>query len=137
MKVCLMTLMCIAFAVPLPSAENKITVLTSAGITVDEATLFAFDDYSIPFQQNLSLTMYPGNPVVRRGGPGMPDEYRADFFGTVLQQAGKFKMWYCTADPEAIVAGSQPQPTLVGWQVAYAESDDGIHWVKPNLGLVQ
>src|SRR5579862_1452892 len=76
---------------------------------VPEATLFAFDDVSIPFKQDLVLQMHPGekhpaNPVVKRGGKGSPDEYRAQYLGSVIRQGGKFKMWYIAADAEAIAA---------------------------------
>lgn len=44
-------------------------------------------------------------------------------FGTVLRRAGLFQMWYCTSHPATPI------------QVCYAESDDGLHWRKPDLGL--
>jgi hypothetical protein len=51
------------------------------------------------------------------------------FFLTVLDEpshdgGGKLRMWYICRD-----ADNQPN-------VAYAESDDGIEWRKPNLGIV-
>ena len=70
---------------------------TAAPQVVEEATLFAFDDVSIPFHWNLYLSMHQGrkhprNPIVRRE-EGRPDEARAQYLGTVLRHAGKFKMW--------------------------------------------
>jgi len=103
-------------------------------------TLFAFDDVSIPFCQNLRLTMHqprkhPENPVVRRGNEGEPDDYRAQFYGSVIREGGKFRMWYIAIDEQAI--RSIPTHAYRGCRAAYAESDDGIHWVKPLLGLVE
>lgn len=40
---------------------------------------------------------------------------------------GKYKMWYLTG------AG----PNKGGLRTAYAESNDGIQWVKPNLGIFE
>src|SRR5437868_3526127 len=108
---------------------------------VEKVTLFAFDDVSIPFRQNLYLEMHagqkhPGNPVLKRGAPGTPDDYRAQYLGSVIRDDGKFKMWYIAADAEAIKALGRGGSSVKGWRIAYAESADGIHWTKPNLGLV-
>jgi hypothetical protein len=47
------------------------------------------------------------------------------FFLTVREEEGKLRMWYICRDAEN-------QPNL-----AYAESADGIAWVKPKLGVVE
>ena len=57
------------------------TVTPTEPSVVDEATLFSFDDVSIPFTQNLYLSMrepekYAQNPVVPLGKIGEPDEWR-------------------------------------------------------------
>jgi len=100
-------------------------------------TLFAFDSVAIPFSQNLRLEMrsptrHPANPVVQRGKPGTPDAFGAQFYGSIIREGGKFRMWYGAFDDdiESKVASSR-------WRPAYAESHDGLHWVKPNLGLVR
>ncbi len=103
-------------------------------------TLFAFDDVSIPFRQNLRVQMHqprkhPENPVLPRGKEGEPDDYRAQFYGSIIRDGGKFRMWYIAIDREAI--RSLPKHAYRGCRAAYAESDDGIHWVKPKLGLVE
>jgi hypothetical protein len=108
---------------------------------VAKATLFAFDDVSIPFRQNLYMEMHaaqkhPANPVVKRGPPGSPDDYRAQYLGSVVRDEGKFKMWYVAADEEAIRALGRGGDSTRGWRIAYAESADGLKWTKPNLGLM-
>ena len=108
----------------------------------DEArahTLFAFDDVSIPFTQNLKLVMqepekHPANPVVRRGGAKAPDSWAVQFYGSVIREEDKFRMWYVAAGEDRVKrAGPRSSP----WRVAYAESKDGVNWSKPNLGLVE
>lgn len=110
--------------------------------TRDTVTLFAFDEVSIPFTQNLKLQMrsperHPANPVVARGPDGSVDSWAVQFYGSVIRdrETRKFRMWYVAVSGEErkaeTVARSKP------WRVAYAESDDGILWTKPNLGLVE
>ncbi len=124
---------------PSPAATG-ISVQTAAPQVVPEATLFAFDNVSIPFHRNLYLSMHQGrkhpqNPIVRRE-EGRPDEARAQYLGTVIRQQGKFRMWYVAAD-KASFRDFSTKGVMSGWRVAYAESEDGIHWTKPNLGLVE
>ncbi len=99
-------------------------------------TLFAFDNVSIPFTQNLRLEMrsptrHPANPVVPRGAPGTPDAMGVQFYGSVIREGGKFRMWYVAFDDD-----TESKVASARWRAAYAESDDGLHWAKPNLGLV-
>ena len=111
----------------------------------DEAVLFAFDNQAIPFTANLVLAMeapekYRGNPVLTIGKPGDPDEWQLRYFGSVIRHNGKFKMWYVALDYGAFI--DQPNAGGLandgrGYWFAYAESDDGIHWIKPDLGLVE
>jgi hypothetical protein len=103
----------------------------------EATTLFAFDNVSIPHSQNLRLEMHapkrhPANPVMTRGGPGTPDAKGVQFYGSILREGGKYRMWYVAFDDDAgnKVASSR-------WRPAYAESTDGANWTKPNLGLVE
>lgn len=102
-----------------------------------EITLFAFDQVSIPFVQNLKVelrtpTKHPANPVVPRGGPGEPDSWAAQFYGSVIKVGSVYRMWYCAVGDERNELGGRPE----WWKVAYAESTDGVTWTKPDLGLV-
>jgi hypothetical protein len=95
--------------------------------------VFAFDDYTIPFKQNLFLTMvaakkYPGNPVLSYGPAGSPDAQEAAFDGSIIRVDGKYRMWY--------TARAKRDTDMSSYRPAYAESTDGIHWIKPQLGLV-
>jgi hypothetical protein len=46
---------------------------------------------------------------------------------SLLHDKGKFRLWYGVS--HGIRHGEE-------YAIAYAESDDGIHWTKPDLGLV-
>jgi len=100
------------------------------------AVLFAFDDYSIPWRYRVRLQMhqpqkYAGNPILARGAAGEADARRMQCC-PVVRDGDKFRMWYVARDDD---------PDLVRaydtGRICYAESDDGYHWTKPNLGLVE
>ncbi|MCA9053079.1 MAG: hypothetical protein KDA75_04545 [Planctomycetaceae bacterium] len=102
-------------------------------------TLFAFDDVAIPFTQNLKLRMnrpqrHPANPVVRRGPPGSCDSWAVQFYGTVIREGETLRMWYVAAGDDRL---DREAPRSSPWRVAYAESRDGVNWMKPDLGLVE
>ena len=103
-----------------------------------ERVLFAFDDHSIPWQHNLKLTLvpatkHPENPVLRRGPEGAPDHGHAVLYGTVIKDGDKFRMWYLGMFEKKDIQGEVPER----WRpMCYAESADGVHWTKPELGLV-
>lgn len=109
----------------------------SAG-SVAEATLFAFDDHGVPWRDNLHVAMaqavrHPANPVLRCGSPGSPDGTHALIYGSVLEVDGRFRMWYL-----GMFEATWDHSTTGWWRpMCYAESDDGVHWTKPELGLVE
>jgi hypothetical protein len=59
------------------------------------------------------------NPVVVGDTPW--ETVRAGMFATVIQIGNKCHMWYDAIGPRI--------------KLCYATSDDGVHWVKPALGL--
>ncbi len=100
------------------------------------------DDVGIAKMENVRRVLheparYENNPVL------VPDtewEDRCQVYGTAYydEQAGLFKMWYLTLPKDRglkpLNMGDYeraPHTTLA----AYAESKDGIHWVKPKLGI--
>ncbi len=100
-------------------------------------TAFAFDQVTIPHTQNLKLEMYqpqrhPANPVVKRGDSGAVDAHGVQFYGSVLKESGKYRLWYVAFDDQ-----KKSKQASVRWRAAYAESVDGVTWTKPNLGLVK
>lgn len=100
-------------------------------------TLFAFDSVSIPHTQNLRLTMnqpvkHLENPVLRRGEPGSVDARGVQYYGSVIRENGKYRLWYVAFDDDI-----ENKVRSERWRAAYAESPDGMNWVKPKLGLVE
>ena len=94
--------------------------------------LFAFDDRSIEATRGVKLRMvrpdkHPSNPILERGKMGAPDAHRA-IFPTVIHDNGAWRMWYV-----AVPGHGNYYKSLVG----YAESDDGVTWRKPELGLTE
>jgi hypothetical protein len=121
-------------------------------------TLLAIDDVSLPLRKNVCL--YLSKPTVRREPvlspspveSNAPDNLAAHFYGTVLHDKGKFRMWYYSChrgmNPDWPPRKKQQVAKKPGWVIGmkegfevgqalcYAESDDGISWTKPALGQV-
>lgn len=100
-------------------------------------SLFAFDNVAIPHTQNLRLQMrqpvrHPANPILPRGAPGSSDAQGVQFYGSVIHDGGRYRMWYVAFD-DAV----NSKIASARWRAAYAESADGVNWTKPNLGLVK
>ena len=68
--------------------------------------------------------------VPSREDHNAPDFVSTHFYGTVLFDEGCYRMWYYGAG-----LGAEPGTVREG-PICYAESEDGIEWVKPNLGQV-
>lgn len=128
----------------MPLPPRTLSLLALAGLCLpslqaEETAFFAFDDQTIPWRDNLKLTMvqadkHPANPVLKRGPEGSPDHGHAIMYGSVLHIEGKFRMWYLGMSQTRIEKGQAPGY----WRpMCYAESTDGITWTKPDLGLVE
>lgn len=69
------------------------------------------------------------NPPQQREVVIRPDkpweQLMISLFLTVLDDGGKLRMWYICRDRKNVP------------NVAYAESADGVNWIKPNLGIVE
>lgn len=98
-------------------------------VPINEAVLFPFDDFSLPFRYllrpglvNGTNVYHPHVKVVERGPAGAPDSKNINYYGTVIRIGDELRMWYIGND------GTGPR-------MCYAVSTDGIHWEKPVLGL--
>jgi len=106
----------------------------------DEIVLLALDPADFPTlrgaEQHLEPAQkHPENPVLRPR-PGEWDGTRCKMYGTVLydEREKVFKMWYSgTTDTPDDVRRSTGSDRHVG----YAYSFDGVHWERPNVGVVE
>ncbi|MCA9427768.1 MAG: hypothetical protein KC994_22000, partial [Candidatus Omnitrophica bacterium] len=113
-------------------------IIPESGLKVKgRVLLLAIDDHLLRDRENLALTLH--SPEVReepvltpeRNDPDAPDSMASHFYGTVLYDQGKYRMWYY-----AVSLRAEPDDLKQG-PVCYAESLDGIEWVKPSLGQVE
>ncbi len=94
-------------------------------LTLGTAKQLLFDDALVEAKEGFTTTM---NPATRTDTPVLmpekPWESRGCSTPTVMLDEGIYKMWY-SANGEDGVA-----------RTCYATSTDGIHWERPNLGLI-
>ena len=81
----------------------------------------------------------PRNPLFRADKPW--ENALNNLYPNVVfdPQAQLFKLWYkCVLSDKEAIAKMMPPATVhdVGWFLLYAESEDGLAWRKPELGLV-
>lgn len=127
------------------AAENALAAsgVSLGAYTGNRVTLLAIDDYALPLRGELCY--YISKPTVRaepvltpsRGNPHATDDVATHFYGTVLQENGKFRMWYYGVGWLGTPNDKDIETTkLREGPVCYAESTDGLHWTKPKLGQV-
>ncbi len=84
---------------------------------------------------------HSANPIMLPGEPGAPDELRVFNRGTVMVEGGVFRMWYAGAQHPGSREDLRANFGGAAWQklmhICYAESEDGIQWRRPDLGLVE
>ena len=104
-----------------------------------------FDDYMVESTKHAAFTLNPAtkyvnNPVIERDRPW---EGETLHYGCVLydEQEKRFRMWYNTCEhsyTERVPKKSVPSvPGKKFTNYCYAESEDGMNWEKPSLGLVE
>lgn len=126
-------------------ATAKDFYFPSTGVGVDgQAILLGIDEYLLPLRDRLgtylSTPRYRDEPVLRPrlDDPQVPDQVAAHFYGAVAHRKGKYQMWYYAAGLKEPGDTLRPDPKNIhGGPIAYAESDDGINWVRPALGQVE
>ncbi len=95
----------------------------SGALPVGEKRQLFFDDHLIASMTGVTREIHPArkhpaNPLI---WPSEPWEGTvAILYGSVIHDNGRYRMWYHS-----------------GVGVSYAESEDGIKWTKPLMGLVK
>ena len=136
-------------------------------VGLKEAVFFPFDEFSIPLRDGAFHRLLCGkgrgwrDTVVLRNGPQGAHDELVMYYGSVIQIGDTIHMWYIgrKSDPlspyyerrwprpeqtgrAAVVRPGDPPAQDMGisdkpGRVCYAVSKDGIHWEKPELGLVE
>jgi len=97
----------------------------SKPIIVNSWRQLFIDDLLIEYSNRVSLKINPPlktGPVLHADKPW--ESHRVGAYGTVMKDGALYKMWYDAIDEKGNIFH------------CYAISTDGIHWEKPNLGLV-
>ena len=107
------------------------------------------DDREIARKSGVSLVMNPPYqdhvPVFQPETPW--ENLRIHPYATILKEAGRYRLWYLAnewAPPPGMKLpdSGRAEDALILWthslaRLCYAESDDGVNWRRPNLGLVE
>jgi len=82
---------------------------------------------------------HPDNPLLSPSdNPDAPDAVRVFNRGTVRCENGRFRMWYSATGTDSPITPGQPAGSWQSYMhTCYAESENGIHWHRPELGLVE
>ena len=130
------------YALPYSQQKAYPTSVADRPIRIGSTRQLFLDDYLIASARNVKRTVHqpqrhPANPIVVPDEPWEQrnDNYRAGVVYHYVRRdeaTGKFRMWYA-----AFKAYNLPSGERVVFPSCYAESDDGINWIKPNLGLFQ
>ena len=103
------------------------------------------DDHMVESTKHAAFTLNPatkhvGTPVIDRDRPW---EGETLHYGCVLydEEEKRFRMWYHSLEhsyTDRIPKKSVPSvPSKKASRYCYAESEDGLNWEKPSLGLVE
>lgn len=131
----------------LPAGAAIAQGASPAPIAIDARRQLFLDDALVAEMTGLERSLHqpqdhPATPVMVSEHPW---EHRRIIYGSVLYFPAeqKFKCWYLTAnlyDSRPGYRGYRPEhhvPIEEAAFICYAESDDGLHWVKPKLGLCE
>lgn len=92
------------------------------------------DDFLIDSLDNVRLELQHPQPQEVIFQCDQPWEGNTCIYFRVIPEDGKYRMWYQGAHWQLDPA--DPKRTHP-YHICYAESDDGIRWIKPNLGLIE
>jgi len=105
-------------------------------VKIDCSHQLFVDDYLLASIKNIKRTVHQATKF--SGNPIMTDHTPVDGAGPIFpivqrdQQTGRFRMWYAGR-----ITYTLPNGTSVRFPALYAESDDGVAWTKPGLGVFE
>ena len=92
------------------------------------------DDFLIDKLDNVRLELQHPQPQEIVFACDKPWEGNTCIYFRIIPDEGKYRMWYQGAHWQLDPA--DPMKTHP-YHICYAESDDGIHWTRPNLSLIE
>jgi len=111
------------------------TLIGLLAATARAETLLFVDDHEVLYRSGTkklihALEKFKGNPVITPDNPERPWEKTLGWVSVYRDpRTGKMQMWY------QAYSGKGAEDKRFKCVVAYAESEDGITWVKPKLNL--
>ena len=116
-------------AVWLHPAAAPVRLGAAAQLLVDDHVIESLDGFGRVFHQP---ERYSGNPILTGSEPW--EKWLIELNGRSVvydEQRSEFRMYYGANLPDA------GAPTRTRYKVCLALSRDGLHWQRPNLGLVE
>ncbi len=110
------------------AGETPPSPATKIADVADQLQLF-LDDTLIESMKGAELRLQHPQPAEIAIRKDKPWEDNAMFDPVVIKDGAKYRMWYR--------GGAGDSGVTFGWATGYAESDDGVVWTKPSLGLVE
>lgn len=121
------TLSLIVLAALIPSS-----VVFGEALNIGNRKQLFIDETFVEHGKGVTLQM---NPPIKQGlvmsGTNPWGNGIVSGAGSVIEDGGKYRFWY-TAMPASLVLIEHTR-----FRLCYGESTDGVHWVKPNLGLYE
>jgi len=118
--------------IPLDSDWNYATVLDPMVVVINDSYFMWYGGrgttpYQIGFASSdngYEWNIYESNPIITFGDINSFDEFHLRF-PNVIYDEGIYKMWYTGADDNFAI-----DLAVTAYSVGYAESTDGLNWVK-------
>ncbi|MBN2292750.1 MAG: hypothetical protein JXM70_10015 [Pirellulales bacterium] len=104
-------------------------------VKIDNTRQLFVDDYLVASMENITRRMHqpqrhPANPVLRLREKPWEQSFGHALYVLRDRNSGKYRMWYNLRHRIPAENGLQYRGPM-----CYAESNDGINWVKPNLDI--
>ncbi len=101
-------------------------VMTVTALDLGTGNQLLFDDHLIAESRGFALSTTPGKKDGVVLEPERPWEAQGVWaWGSVIHEAGVVRLWYDAVGDDGV------------WRMAYAASTDGLHFVRPDLGLYE
>ena len=117
--------------VMVPALASSASTEAGSPLQLDSRHVILVDDHYIDQTSGIArryhqAVKHQGNPLLKPDRPW--ETYNVYLGGTVLHDGGKFRLYYTTYNP-------YEQPAKTNF-ICYAQSEDGLIWTKPVLGVV-